>query len=164
MEQSLHDILMNAGKQAAKALNNILEEKPLYDLLEDARKKGSKEALSINRKYAKLFTGNSVKYCINPEYLKIKNVNKLKRVVYSVIQNAFKEYERGEKENIEILLNYGYQAEKIKGLKKGLEESYGFRGTDAGFYEVPVLGKALDFSVKNLSVKAVRPDSLKEYI
>jgi hypothetical protein len=164
MEQSLYDILINASGQMEKLLLETLNEKPLYYLLIDARGKSNKDVLSINRKYAKLSTGNSVKYCINPKYLNIPNVNELKKVIYSVIRDAFREYKHEEKENIEILLNYGYQAENVKRIKKGLEESCGFRCRYTAFYKVPVLEKALDFSMKNLSVKAVRPDSLKEYI
>ncbi|MCW1295503.1 MAG: hypothetical protein OH338_00885 [Candidatus Parvarchaeota archaeon] len=157
MEQRLNDLLMNADESAIKELD-----KPLYDLLLTAAKRSGNGSVNINRRYAKFSMGNSVKYCINPKYF--ENYNKLRRVVYSIIKSAFRDYNQGGKENIEILLNYGYQADKVNEVKNELEESYGFRGTEAGFYEVPVLGEALEFSMKNMSVKALASSAVKEYI
>ena len=148
---------MNSGGSAIMGLDNSL-----YDLLLTAAKRSGNDSVSINRKYAKFSFGSSVKYCINPKYF--ENDNKLRRVVYSIIKGAFRDYKSSGKGNIEILLNYGYQADKVNKIKKELEESYGFRGTEAGFYEVPVLGEALEFSVKKLSVKAIAGSAVKEYI
>lgn len=162
MEQQLRDILINTSENSVEELNKLINEKPLYDLLVIATKRNGSDSVSINRKYAKLYTNNSVGYCINPRYF--ENNNKLRRAVYSIIKSAFKDYKRSEKENIEILLNCNYQADRVTGIKNKLEESYGFNGTDAGVYEVPLLGEAVEFSRKKLSVKAINGSALKEYI
>lgn len=159
MEQQLNDLL-DEREQAFEELGKFTNEKPLYNLLATAGKRMDNTKVSINRKYARLYTSNSVKYCINPKYF--ENDNKLRRVVYSIIKSAFRDYKHSENGNIEILLDYNYQADKVKGIKTELEEGYGFRGTDAGFYEVPILGEALEFSVKKLSVKAITGSALKE--
>jgi len=158
MEQQLRDILMKENKCSAEELDRLLMEKSLYEILvNNARNDNS---INISRKYAKLYTSNSVEYCLNPNYF--KNDNKLRRAVYSVIKSAFKDYNSIGKENIEILLNYDYQAAKVKEIKSELEEAYRFIGTDAGFYEVSLLGIAKDFSIKNISVKSIEGNLLTE--
>ncbi len=136
-------------------------EPSLYDLLADTQIEKRKGAVTINRKYGRLFIDNSVKYCINPEYFE-KN-SKLKKVVYSVIKNAFKYHTYKGKENIEIFLNSEDEADMVKRVKDELEETYCFRGTDAGFYEMPFLGEAVDFSTKNLSIKVMPASLIKGY-
>ncbi|MGC8533009.1 MAG: hypothetical protein ACP5MV_00015 [Candidatus Parvarchaeum sp.] len=162
MEQKLNDLLTDKNEQAVEGLDKLKDEAPLYNLLADAAKRKGNASVIVNRKYAKLYTEDSVKYCINPKYF--ENENRLRRLVYSIIKNAFKEQKYSEKENTEILLNYNHQADKVLRIKTELEESYGFRGTDSGFYEVPVLGEAVEFSVKKLSVRAITLQELKEYI
>jgi hypothetical protein len=153
MEQRLNDILRGL---------EIINDKPLYDLLLIESKKSNNDSISIKRRYAKLSFDNSVKYFVNPKYF--ENKKKLRMAVYSIIKSAFKEYRYSEKENIEILLNDNSYLNKVKGVKKELEEAYSLMGTDAGFYEVPFLGNALQFSVQKLAVRSVNNSVLKEYI
>ena len=161
MEQQLRDILMNGNKCSAEELDKLLNEKSLYYLLVNTAR-NSNSSISITRKYARFYTDNSAEYCLNPKYF--ENNNKLRRAVYSIVKSAFKDYSSMRKENIEILLNHDYQADKVKEIKNDLEEAYSLIGTDAGMYEVPVLGDALQFSVKKLSVKAIKDGALTEYI
>jgi hypothetical protein len=161
MEQQLRDILIKGNKCSAEELDKLLNKKSIYELTVNASR-NSNSSISINRKYAKLYTANSIEYCLNPKYL--ENESKLKRVVYSIVKSAFKDYSRTRNENIEILLNYNYQADKVKKIKNELEETYSFIGTDAGFYEVPILEKALEFSIKNLSIKSINASLITEYI
>ena len=101
-------------------------------------------------------------YIINPKYFERDKT--LSRAIYSVICDAFSNYRHGKAENTEILVDNYSDVERIKRIKKELEEIYAFRGTDAGFYEVPLLGDALSFSINKLSVKAANAGSLQKDI
>jgi pantothenate kinase len=148
MERSLSELLAGSHEQS------------LYDVVIGSKKERDKGLLSVNKKYVRLFSDNSVKYCINSKYF--ENGKKLKKVIYSVIQSAFKDYKQSGIENIEILLNYYHEAERVKKIKKELEDTYDLIATDAGVYKEPFLGEALEFSINNLSVKEIPRNSFNK--
>ncbi|MCL5420609.1 MAG: hypothetical protein M1284_02545 [Candidatus Parvarchaeota archaeon] len=135
----------------------------LYDLLLEKSKDG-KNALNVRnkRRYAVFYTENKAGYIINQKYL--DDYKSAKKAVYSIIRSAFGCYKNDRAKNIEILADSCREAERLEKAKKELEESYAFRGTDAGFYEVPILGSALDFSVSNVSIKVVDPSEFIKII
>lgn len=137
-------------------------EKSLYELLTASKNNKAMNNLDITRRYSRLLIDNSVKYSINPKYF--EKDSKLKKAVYSIIQSAFKDYTRNGRENFEIYLKNDYEVDRVKKVKEEIEETYCFRGTDAGFYEVPLLGEAVDFSIKNISVKVLPISLIKEYL
>lgn len=137
-------------------------EKSLYELLTASKNNKAMNNLDITRRYSRLLIDNSVKYSINPKYF--EKDSKLKKAVYSIIQSAFKDYTRNGRENFEIYLKNDYEVDRVKKVKEEIEGTYCFRGTDAGFYEVPLLGEAVDFSIKNISVKVLPISLIKEYL
>ncbi|EFD92974.1 MAG: hypothetical protein BJBARM5_0350 [Candidatus Parvarchaeum acidophilus ARMAN-5] len=110
---------------------------------------GSGEILAIKKGYIEVLRENKLQYVMNPD---ISGYKKLSRSVYSVVKGAFKLYKKGIVESVYIVAGIQDNAEKIKVIKKEMEDRYHYIGTDSGFYETPFLGKMQDFSVNCVSI------------
>ena len=126
-----------------------MERKSLYELVKESSITDNKN-LSIKKSYSYILDGLKCQYIINPNFYEDK---KLEKATYSIIKQAFKLYRKGVITSAEIISDSDLLFNKLKNIKNKIENTYNPIGTDAGFYEAPVLGNALDFSIKGISIE-----------